>query len=238
MAYKMKPRTRKPVTRKLAPRKKVTTVKAVKKIVKKVLHKKAEVKKYDYNNGQTLINHNNFSAVPLNKVQFVLNNFGVNMPTQGDTDVSIDGTEYNVIGMQLFMTFRIFSDRLNTQFRVLILRCSASKTIGAYTDIFDNITGNIMLDPIDRGKCKVLLDKIVKTGSINPTNSTDEINIHRKFFVKYQKYKVKHEDNNSSAVIYPRYKDHMFVFAYDTASSLVSDNIGACQIFRRLYFTE
>lgn len=238
MGLKLKSRSRKPATRKMNNKKKVTTVKAVKAVVNKVINKRAEVKKYDYYNGKTSINHNNFSAVPLNKVQFVLNNFGVNMPSQGDQDTNIDGTQYKVIGMQIFMTIRIAADRLNSKFRVLILRCSASKSIGAYSDIFDNVTGNLMIDPIDRGKCKVLMDKIIGAGPINPTNSTDDITFHRKFFIKHQKYNVKHEDNNSAAVIYPRYRDHMFIFGFDSHGSLQTDTIGDAQIYRRLYFTE
>ena len=150
MPYKIKARTRKPVYRKPAQRKKVTTVKAVKKIVNKVINKKIETKKLDLNLGLVNINHNNFSAVPGNKVQVILNNPGVNMPIQGDAQFNCDGLKYNIIGCHLYCMFQIAADRMNTKFRVLVVRASASKTFSAYDDLFDNITGNITLDPPDR----------------------------------------------------------------------------------------
>lgn len=239
MPYKIKARTRKPVYRKPAQRKKVTTVKAVKKIVNKVINKKIETKKLDLNLGLININHNNFSAVPGNKVQVILNNPGVNMPIQGDAQFNCDGLKYNIIGCHLYFMFQIAADRMNTKFRVLVVRASASKTFSAYDDLFDNITGNITLDPPDREKVVVLYDKLVSAGrSINPTNSTDNLTIFRKIFLKKQKYTVKHESTNSTSVLYPRYRDHLFVFAYDASSSLSTDTLGSVQIHRRLVFTD
>lgn len=216
--------------------KSVTAV--AKRAVASALRKRMEVKKHDYNNGIVNINHNNFSAVPLNKVQFIVNNFGVNMPSQGDMDTQFDGNEYNVIGVQFYYTLKIAADRLNSKFRVLILRCNANKTISAYGDIFDNVTGNIMIDPIDKGKAKVLYDRTIGAGNINPSNSTDDVVIHRKFYLKGYKYPVKHEDNGSSAVNKPMFRDHMFVFGFDSHGSIVTDTIGQMQIIRRIFFTE
>ena len=224
---------------KTASKAKKMSEKTVKKIVNKELRKKTEVKKVDYQWGLTNINHNNYSAVVLNKFQEKLVSFGLNTPTRGTGDNNYTGTSYKIIGQQLFISFSIVNDRLNTKFRVLILRRPSHLAVpSGYNDIFDSITGNIMTDPIDKDVNTVLMDKIVGARNLNPTNSTDNIVIFKKYWLPRQKYNVQVEDNDSSNVKYPRFTDYLCVFAFDANGSLTTDTIGSVQVSRRLYFVD
>jgi len=214
------------------------TASSVKKIVRKEIRKNVEVRKLDYQWGVQNINHNNYAAVATNKFQEKLVSFGVNTPTQGTGDNQHTGTKYKIIGQQLYLMFSVAADRLNTKFRVLILRYPSSKSISAYTDIFDSITGNIMLDPVDKDICTVLYDKITGLKNINPTNSTDNSTWYKKIWIPKQKYVVQTEDNGSSSVKFPKFTDYLMVFAFDAHGSLTTDTIGSVQVSRRLFFVD
>lgn len=229
---------RAPKTKQASKAKKMSE-KTVKKIVNKELRKKTEVKKVDYTWGLQNINHNNYSAVPLQKFQEKLVSFGLNTPTRGTGDNNYTGTSYKIIGQHLYFTFSMAADRLNTKFRVLVIRRPAHLSVPSiYTDIFDNITGNIMTDPIDKDVNSVIYDKIIGVRNINPTNSTDNTVLFKKVWLSKQKYKVQVEDNDSSNVKYPRFFDYLCVFAFDAHGSLNTDTIGSVQVSRRLYFVD
>lgn len=229
---------RAPKTKQASKPKKMSE-KTVKKIVNKELRKKTEVKKIDYQWGLQNINHNNYAAVPLNKFQEKLVSFGLNTPTRGTGDNQYTGTSYKIIGQHLYLTFSIVADRLNTKFRVLIIRRAAHLAVpSSYGDIFDNITGNIMTDPVDKDIQSVLYDKIHGVKGINPTNSTDNIIFFKKIWMPKQKYKVQVEDNDSNNVKYPRFFDYLCIFGFDAHGSLTTDTIGSVQVSRRLYFVD
>lgn len=211
---------------------------AVKKIVNKEFRKRTEVKKLDYNYGNVNINHNNYSAVPANKFQNSLMIWGTNMPVAGTSDGDIIGSRFKVIGQQLFLQFQIVSDRLNSKFRVMILRYPSYRVVNAYTDIFDNVTNNIMMDPIDKDICTVLYDKVVGIRNINPTNATDNVLITRKIWVPKQKYTVQYENAGLNTVKTPRFTDYLIILGYDAFGSLQTDTIGSVQVSRRLYFVD
>lgn len=221
---------------KKAPAKKMTN--AVKRIVNREFRKRTEVKKLDYNYGEVSINHNNYSAVPANKFQNQLQIWGTNMPVPGTTDADITGSRFKVIGQQLFLQFQIYFDRLNTKFRVMILRYPSYRTVNAYSDIFDNVTNNILMDPIDKDICTVLYDKVVGLKNVNPTNSTDNVVITRKIWVPKQKYTVQYENAGLNTIKSPRFTDYLIILGYDAFGSLNTDTIGAVKVSRRLFFVD
>jgi len=223
---------------KTASKSKKMSEKVVKKIVNKELRKKTEVKKVDYQWGIQNINHNNYAA-SLNKFQEKLVSFGLNTPTRGTGDNNYTGTTYKIIGQHLYLTFSIVADRLNTKFRVMILRRPSHLAVpSSYNDIFDTITANIMTDPVDKDVNTVLYDKIIGSRNINPNNSTDNIVLFKKVWIPRQKYKVQVEDNDSSNVKYPRFTDYLLVVGFDAQGSLLTDTIGSVQVSRRLYFVD
>ena len=128
------------------------------------------------------LNHNNYGLIPANKLNMTWNNFGTNMPTAGDTEMSYDGNEYNIIGCQLYWMIQFPADRSNAKVRILIVRHNIGKTFSGYTDLFDSITGNTMIDPVDKGKVsKVLYDRQITQGALN-VNGTFTAKIGCVFF--------------------------------------------------------
>jgi len=235
-SYKKKSTGNSKIPKKYIP-KKMNEV-AIKKIVNKEFKKRSEVKKLDYNYGNVNINHNNYSAVPANKFQNSLMIWGTNMPVAGTTDADITGSRFKVIGQQLFLQFQILADRLNSKFRVMILRYPSYRVVNAYTDIFDNITNNIMMDPIDKDICSVLYDKVVGLKNINPNNSTDNVLVSRKIWVPRQKYVVQYENAGLNTIKSPKFTDYLIILDYDAFGTLQTDTIGSVQVSRRLFFVD
>jgi len=211
----------------------------IKKIVRKEIRKNTEVKKVDYSWGTpTNINHNNVSSSTNRFIEKLLD-FGVNAPLLGSGEDKYTGSTYKVIGQHLFLTLTIVADRLNTKFRVLILRRPAHKAAPtSYTDIFDNIVGNVMMDPVDKDVNTTLYDKIIGCRNINPTNSTDNVLIFKKIWIPRQKYAVQLEDPGGTQFKFPKFIDYLIVLAFDAQGSLVTDTLGSVQVSRRLYFVD
>lgn len=209
--------------------------KSITSIVKKVLHKETEVKHHDFAYPYTELYHNNYATGSF-KGYILLSN--TNQPASGVGENQMIGSEYKVIGSHLYMQFLVKNDRMNTKFRVLILRIPSNVNPTTYADLFDPITANVMLDPLDHGRCQVLFDKIFGYKNIVPNNATDEVTFHRKIWVPKQKYTVKQAETGSSTWLTPKFVDLIVVMAYDSYGSLITDNIGAVQIARRLYYTD
>lgn len=209
--------------------------KSITNIVKKVLRKNTEVKHHDFAYNYTELYHNNYATGAFKNYVLISN---VNQPANGTTENQVIGSEYKVIGAQLYLQFLVKSDRMNTKFRVMIVRIPSKENPTNYSDIFDPITSNVMLDPIDRGRCTVLYDKIHGYKNIVPNNSTDEVTFHRKIWIPKQKYTVQQGESGSTMWKTPKYLDYIIIMAYDSYGSLITDNVGAVQAARRLWFTD
>lgn len=221
------------IPRKYVPKKQSEV--AVKKIVNKVLRKKVEVKHKDYAGSHYQLYHNGF----LNAYHQILIHPNFLSLTQGTGENQLVGTEANIIGTMLKIMFLIKNDRLNTKFRVLILRHPKDYNVmSGYTQVFDNMTNNLMIDPIDRHRVTVLYDKIVGYKNFTPSNSTDEITIFKTIIVPKQKFKLNLADDGSLIYNIPRFVDSLIIMAYDTNGSLLTDNIGAVTVTQRTYFTD
>lgn len=231
--YKKKNATKAKVPRKYVPKKQ--SEQSVTKIVNKVLRKKVEVKHKDYAGSHYQLYHNGF----VNAYHQILIHPNFLSLTQGTGENQLVGSEANIIGTMLKIMFLIKNDRLNTKFRVLILRHPKDyNPMSAYTQVFDALTNNLMVDSIDRHRVTVLYDKIVGYKNFAPTNSTDEITIFKTIIVPKQKFTLKLADDGSLVYNSPRFVDSLIIMAYDTHGSLLTDNIGAVTVNQRTYFTD
>lgn len=158
------------------------------------------------------------------------------LPSQGDGDSQRTGNDIYARGIQLKMMFGCKQDRHNTTFRVLALKVTKGYDITNYSQVFDNQTGNVMLDGVDKDRVTVLFDKKVHYKPINPSPDGKEITIFRKYWIPHKtlyKFYDDGEQNNS----YP-YDIYVTVMAYDAYGSLGTDNIAYVQAWSRFYFKD
>ena len=72
------------------------------------------------------------------------------MPAQGSGDSARTGNDIYGIGWTVRMQLRLPTDRLNGKVRMVILQVPKGYDPGAtYTNVFDNVTGHVLLDPIN-----------------------------------------------------------------------------------------
>lgn len=222
------------VPRKYIPKKQ--SEQNVTKIVNKVLRKKVEVKHKDHAYDHTQLYHDNFIAGSFHSFLIHSNSLTIDQGTASNQRI---GRDVQIIGTMLKIMFLIKNDRLNTKFRVMILRHPKDYNIMSnYTQVFDNMTDNLMVDAIDKNRVVVLYDKILGYKNFNPTNSTDEITFFKTIIVPRQKYKLEYLEDGSLYFNNPKFYDSLIICAYDTQGSLITDNIGAVTVNQRTYFTD
>lgn len=232
--YKKRALAKAKVPRKYVPKKQ--SEQTVTKIVNKVLRKKVEVKHKDHAYDFTELYHDNFIVGSFHGFLIHPNTLTIGQGTGTSERI---GRDVQIIGTMLKIMFLIKNDRLNTKFRVMILRHPKDYNVmSSYTQVFDNMTNNLMLDAIDKNRVTVLYDKIIGYKNFNPTNSTDEITIFKTIIVPKQKYKLEYLEDSSLNFNAPKFYDSLIICAYDTQGSLVTDNIGAVHVNQRTYFTD
>lgn len=233
--YRKKPTTRKRFYRKSS--KGISKTKDLVSLIKKVTLKQNELKYVDHDYGKTELYHNIHDGVDLR-----LLNYG---PPQGDGDAQRIGNSINLSGFKLTFMFYSKSDRPNTKFRVIIYSAPyglfAPGT--AYSQLFDAVTGNVMIDTMDKDGVKVHKNMLVypKNISANLTaypepETNKEVTSFRKVWVPYRT-KVKYASDVSNTELTNR-SYYCLVMAYDTYGTLTSDNIGAVQCWQRMFYRD
>lgn len=214
----------------------VATPKDVRKIAKNVIMKNTEQKYFDWNHGKTELYHNSYTIG--GKFLNVLDN--AILPTQGDTDNSRDGNQIYVSGVSIPMMLYTKGDRLNTKFRVIAFKYSQGYNPNAtYEALFDNISGNVMLDKVNPDTVKIIFDKTIGNTRLFPGGTgNDELTMFRKFWIPIKR-KFTFRADNSTYFNTPNFNIGVAVVAYDTYGSITgTDNIGAVQLWTRLYFKD
>lgn len=211
-----------------------TTMSSVKNLVSKMIIGKKEMKHNDYNVGKVELYHNVATSYMLQLTP----NASVVFPQQGDTDNSRNGNQIYLSYQTIRILFGCKLDRLNTKYRVSVIRVRKGGTVASYEDVFDNITGNVLIDPFDTDKVKVLYSKIVQPSGISPIqfDANKEKTAYLKLNIQYKK-NVSFLDDTSVHHNLP-YDNWLVIQAYDTYGSLITDNIAWCQTFVRTNFKE
>lgn len=214
----------------------VVTPAAARKIAKKVMIKNTEQKYVDTNIAKLELYHNSYLT---NALKINLTDPTACLPSQGDTDNTRDGNKIYVSGISLPMMLYAKGDRLNTKFRVIAFRYAQGyNPFATYESLFENISGNTMLDKVNPDVVKILFDKIVTCGKINPgSTGQDEITVFRKYWIPIKRNFTFRADN-TQYYNNPSYHFGLVVVAYDTYGTVQTDNIGAVQVWSRLYFKD
>jgi hypothetical protein len=209
-------------------------------LIKKVSLKQNELKYVDTDHGKTELYHNVH-----NDFGIIATSFG---PEQGDGDQQRIGNEINLSGIKLTLMFYSKMDRPNTKFRLIVYSApyNSSKPNLAYNNLFDNVTGNVMIDSMDKDAVKVHKNMLIypKNVSANLTafpefEANKEVTSFRKVWIPYRT-KVRYADNTGSGASteLTNRSFYVLVMAYDTYGTLSSDNIGAVQCWQRFYYRD
>lgn len=201
-----------------------------------------ESKRCDYSWGRQALYHNGGGDSLGGAIRYNITaaNIGGIWPTQGDTEESRDGNDIYVKGITLRMQFNIPADRLNAKFRVAVIRSpKGSNPISSVAGMFDNITGNFMIDPWDKDRIQVVKQIFVAPGkSLNPGTATGgkEITHYRKIWIPFNKVVKFFDNNDTNNSLLHDY--HLVIYGYDTWGTLPGDIVGYCQIWQRLTFKD
>lgn len=192
----------------------------------------------DYNYGKTELYHNAYATGTF--LQNVL--ASANLPSQGDTDNTRDGNQIYVSGISVPMMLYTKGDRLNTKFRIICFRYRQGyNPFATYESLFENISGNVMLDKINPDLVKVIFDKIVgNSNQLTFTGGTgnDEQTRFKKFWIPIKRKFVFQADDSRDRSA-PPFNIGLVVLTYDTYGSVQNvDNISAVQVWQRLYFKD
>lgn len=215
---------------------KTVTMKSLNKAVSNLILKKAEPKHKNADFGKSELYHNLMSVTKLNDVS--------TMPVQGTGDSQRVGDNINLGAFYIRMLCGQKIDRPNVTWRFIVAKLPKGTPV-SYSTIFDNITGNVLLDSINKDKVKVLKSLVLKKYGLSPTAfsgsganltwNAKETTFPVKLWVPYRKlYKfmadagTEHTDDDI----------YLLTFVYDAYGSLVTDNIAYAQITSTIYYKD
>lgn len=214
------------VAKKAAP----ITYTGVKKLIDNRILRKAETKNYYYNFGKTELYHNTVFFQ-------ILNDYG-QMPSQGTGDTQRIGDNVNIQSMYLRILCGQKKDRPNVTWRFFVVKVPKASTM-SYATIFLNVTGNALLDTINRDKCKVLKSFTLKPNMTAPTivdaTTTKEFTFPVKFYVPYKKL---YRFQTDGGLTHNDDDIYFMCVCYDAYGSLVTDNICYIQLTNTIYFKD
>jgi hypothetical protein len=206
-------------------------------LIKKVSLKQNELKYVDYNHGKTELYHN------------IHNGFGAVLtshgPVQGDGDDQRIGNSINLSGIKLTLMFYSKMDRPNTKFRLIVYSApfNSFQPASSYATLFDAVTGNVMIDSMDKDVVKVHKNMLIYSKNVSANlvgfpeeELAKEVTTFRKVWIPYRT-KVRYSDDASTAELTNR-SFYVLIMAYDSYGTLVSDNIGAVQCWQRFYYRD
>lgn len=202
----------------------------MKRAIARVVNMNKETCFLDYSYGKSELYHNTYSTgtclYPLND--------STRMPAQGDGDSQRTGNVIQTLNMQIRVMVLLKGDRVNAKVRFLVLSFPKGVVPSTTGSFLDAVTGNNHIDPVDKGRCQVHKDVHIGYKNVNPGGgvAVKEITIFRKFTIPFKRritfYDDGTQDNNCTRDYYA------IAIAYDSYGSLISDNIAAIQLWRRL----
>lgn len=207
------------------------------KAVKRIARNMNEPKNVDGYYTKTDIKHNlSTGSFQLNTVA-TAGTFCV-LPAQGDTQNTRDGNKIYLKGISVRLLLGWQNDRLNTTFRVIIQRRNKGLACSTYEDLFDNITGNCLLDPFDRDKGTVMSQKFIKVGAINPGVPTTGKEYTKAVRLYIPINKVVTFTGNADLTNNLASDYWISIYGYDAYGTLTTDTVGYVQYFARSHFKD
>lgn len=225
MAYKRKrsrSRARTTKKRKMPFRRKSFMRRNIARIARSVVLRAAETKTKPHSWGKTELYHNSLSLVTeLNQLQ--------GLPQQGNDDHARNGDSILARGWKVRMLIGNKADRPNVTYRIVVVARTTPSTPG-YSHIFNNVSGNGLLDNVDKDTNTILYQKYYKPnrGFIDTSETgAREFTIPFRFWLGRKKtYKF-----DSAGYLSNDSKVWLCVLAYDAYGTLTTDNIAYIQLW-------
>lgn len=165
-------------------------------------------------------------------------------PVLGTGDSNRIGDKINVGGYMLRMLIGQKFDRPNVTFRYMICEVNCAMPFN-YNQWFENHTGNILLDPVNKDVCRVL-----RSGEWRPNQASlaasggREYTFTKKIWIPYKKQFTYGPDDGAQTMMTPAKHLYMVIGAYDAYGSItpgpgaVGDNIAYIQVCSTLYYKD
>lgn len=189
----------------------------------------AEPKHINYSFGKIELYHNSHYSFKLNDPNY--------MPTQGTGDYQRIGDQMEMGGIMLRMALGQKSDRPNVRWRWGVVKLPKGSST-TYSVLWDNVTGNTMLDPWNSDSVK-----LIKSGwwqmqltSLEVGETPKEQTHFKKMFINYKR-KIKFQPLSGNTT----HDDgdlYFIIVAYDTFGTLTTDNICWIQPTQTIYFKD
>lgn len=221
-------------TKKIAPKKSKLVA-----LIKKTMLKTCETKNVPSAHTKIELYHNAGATGGVRQLHAPIELDGVNqMPAQGISDVQRVGDSIITKGIKVRMLLGQKLDRKNVTFKIVVIRCSTGY-VPVLSTMFDNQTGNIMLDSLNTDRFKVVYSKYIKkiiSPDLSGVGGADkELTFFHRFYLKTQR---KINFTADAGKDYDKYKHYMYVFCFDSFGTLVTDNLAYVQTYTNLYYKD
>lgn len=229
MAYSRKFAKRRYGRKGAYPRKRKSSysTKRIAKIAKRVVMKTAEPKHVSYTFGKAELYHNTFYMGKINDA--------VCMPDPGTQDNNRIGDQINISGFKLRIMLGQKADRPNVTFKIYVVRVPKGSSYN-YSQWFENMTNNVLLDSPNTDFIKVLHSSTWKPHDGSMDNATDEYVYSRTLWIPY-KHKLKFGPANGAET--HNDNDIYFMYApFDAYGTLITDNIAYIEYVSTMHYRD
>lgn len=210
--------------------------KYISRIARKVVLSAAEDKEFAVDHAKQELYHNLVGTVAQINAPTVNH-----MPSQGDGDTNRTGDKIIARGFKIHALFGQKYDRPNVTWRVIVAAQRPGLGPLNYSGLLKNMSGNGLLDEVNKDRVTVLLQKYIKPLKSSVTIATagvensQEFTFTRKFWIP-RKMVYKFELNGGY-----QHNDkelYMYVLPYDAYGTLITDNIGYCQVWTKFCYKD
>jgi len=208
-------------------------------LIKKTVLKTAETKNVPNDGGKIELYHNSGSPASgrILPTPYALD--GPNQqPAQGISDVQRIGDKIVMRGIKVRLLLGQKLDRMNVTFKILVVRVNSDQVPTTVSDLFDNQTGNIMLDSVNTDRVKVVYHKTIKKNispQLDVVGGAKELTHFHKFYIRAQR-NISYSANTGKD--FSGAKHYLYVFSYDAYGTLVQDNLAYVQLYSNLYYKD
>lgn len=143
------------------------------------------------------------------------------------------------IGVKLLFQIRQFSDRPNVSYKVWIVKHTSSVSPASLG--LSNVTNNLMLDSVDTERADAKLIKVFRPPSgmslwTGEPSTSKEVCYHRKIWMRLPRSQYSY--NSDGATAGKNYNLALYIGAYDTSGTLLTDVVCQSSVTAVLYFKD
>lgn len=143
------------------------------------------------------------------------------------------------VGVKLLFQIRQFTDRPNVNYKVWIVRHTSSVSPASLG--MSGVTGNLMLDSVDTERADAKLIKVFRPPQgmslwTGEPSTSKEVCYHRKIWMPLPRSQYSYNSDGSTAG--KEYNLALYVGAYDTSGTLLTDVVCQSSVTSVLYFKD